>query len=135
MLTFDMSASAFLYCGAVIGPATRLQDLREHLDGEGDAIPGQPDWSRFTTRGHSLNASISFYKDRVHSGYFWADVAGAASWDAVEQVEAIRRAAHEQIAARLFGAERFASDRISVSLAPDPRSCLEAIFFEFPGSV
>ncbi|WP_442678082.1 hypothetical protein ACSBM8_11080 [Sphingomonas sp. ASY06-1R] len=130
MLTFDAKNSSLVYAGCAISGSTRLEDLTAQLAGESGDIHGQPGWSRFATRGEALNASISFYQDCVHSGYFWADVPGR-SWDDLETSEAARRAKHAAIITRMFGADSFADDRLEVSLARDPRSALETIAFAF----
>ena len=131
MLDFDRGRSAFLYDGVTIGPTTRLSDLETQLSGEAGPIPGQAGWSRFKTKGAPINLSLSFYEDIAHSGFFWANIPGGGSWDEAERVEGLRRAEHEKIAARLFGADHFEDGRINVSLVRDPRSYLEEIFFEF----
>ncbi|WP_420138300.1 hypothetical protein [Sphingomonas sp.] len=131
MLDFDRSRSAFLYNGVIIGPATRLSDLETQLEGEAGPIPGQPGWSQFKTKGAPINLTLTFYDDIAHSGYLWANVPGGGSWDEAEKTEAARRAEHEKIASRLFGADHFDDARIKVSLVRDPRSYLEQIFFEF----
>ena len=131
MLDFDQGRSAFLYDGVIIGPSTRLSELEAQLTGEGGPIPGQPGWSYFKTKGAALNLSITFFEDAAHSGYFWANIPGGGSWDEAEKIEALRRAEHEKITARIFGADHFENGLIKVSLVRDPRSYLEEIFFEF----
>lgn len=131
MIDFNPRISAFLWCGTDLGPATRLPQFERALGYRlriGSAPVG---WTLVQARDGDLNLAMSFRGDRAHSGYFWADVAGAGSWDDLERIEAERQSVHVAIMRRLFGAESYRDASVDVHLVRDPRSSLEQIAFAF----
>ena len=129
MLTFDHPRSCFMLDGARIGPGVDAASLAQALSVEVKPKPDDPAWSFIQTDGRPVNAFITAFEGKVHSGYFWIDVPGAG-WDDYERAEQERRAAHERLMDELFGSLRFEDQAISVELVRDPRSGLEQITFE-----
>ncbi len=129
MLAFDHARSRFLLDRIAIGPGVTVSRLTGSLSVGIEPMPDNPAWSFIRIDDRLVNASLTFFDGKVHSGCFWMDVP-SAGWEDHERAERERRAGHERLMDAMFGAVRFADHAIRVELVRDPRSGLEQIGFE-----
>lgn len=129
MLAFDHARSCFYLDGIAIGPGVTASQLAGSLSVGIEPMADNPAWSFIRVDDRLVNASVTFFEGRVHSGCFWMCRPGDG-WEDYEHAEHERRAGHDRLMKAMFGAVRFADHAICVELVRDPRSGLEQIGFE-----
>lgn len=128
MLTFDLRRSQFVLDSVAVGVDVYPAELAVALNVAVEVKPDDAAWCFVQTNDRPVNLFATFFKEQLHSGYFWANVP-AAGWDDYERAEATRRVEHERLMEEMFGTKCFESAEISVELLRDPRSGLEQIAF------